>query len=49
MTKRYMKARVELVEQIRRFHETEEFKNWEKNPTEENLEKARQKRKEIVK
>ena len=43
------KARYELSEQIRRFHETKEFKEWEKNSTKENLEKARQKRKEIVK
>ncbi len=43
------KAKLELTEQIRRFHETEEYKEWEKNPTEENLKKARQKRKEIIK
>lgn len=43
------KARYELSQQIRRFHETKEFKEWEKNPTEENLKRARQKRKEIVK
>ena len=43
------KAKLELAGQIRRFHETEEYKEWEKNPTKENLEKARQKRKEIIK
>lgn len=39
----------ELIKQLKKFHNTEEFKQWETNPTEENLKKAKEKRKEIVK
>lgn len=46
---RWTEARVELENQLKEFHETKEYKDWEKNPTKENLEKARAKRKEIVK
>ena len=46
---RWTEARVELENQLKKFHETKEYKDWKENPTKENLEKARAKRKEIVK
>lgn len=45
-----VKENFEKVEkQLKMWRNTEEYKNWKENPTEENLRKAKEKRKEIVK
>ena len=45
---RHMEAREDLSNQLWAWRKTKEYKNWEANPTKENLEKAKAKRREMV-
>ena len=45
---RHMEARENLSNQLWAWRETEEYKNWQANPTKENLEKAKAKKREMV-
>lgn len=45
----YYLIRAKFKRQHERWTKTEEYKNWKENPTEENLKKAKEKRKEIIK
>jgi hypothetical protein len=45
---RHAEARENLSNQLWAWRETEEYKNWQANPTKENLEKAKAKKREMV-
>ncbi len=49
MMTRYKKRINELVEQLKQFHNTKEYKDYKINPTKENYYKAKKIREQIVK